>query len=115
MLTVKGITRGNSRLEFEYPIPVADADQLLDELCEKPLIEKTRHLRQVGDMTWEIDEFHGDNEGLVVAEIELAHEDQRFDIPTWVGQEVSGDPRYYNSNLASHPYTSWTGSNGEVE
>jgi adenylate cyclase len=108
MLTIKGITRGVSRLEFEYPIPTADADQLLDTLCEPPLIDKTRYLRQHGGMTWEIDEFHGGNQGLVVAEIELRSEEQRFEAPPWLGEEVSGDPRYFNSNLITHPYTAWS-------
>lgn len=107
MLTVKGITRGVSRLEFEYPIPVTDAERMLDALCEKPLIDKTRYRVEHAGMSWEIDEFHGDNAGLVLAEIELKHEDQAFARPDWLGDEVSADPRYFNSNLATHPYASW--------
>ena len=107
VLTVKGLTRGISRLEFEYEIPLADATRLLDELCHRPLIEKTRYEVAHAGLTWEIDEFHGDNAGLVVAEVELASEDQTIELPGWIGKEVSGDPRYYNSNLAQHPFSEW--------
>lgn len=107
LLTIKGLTRGISRLEFEYEIPLADATRLLDELCHRPLIEKTRYEIAHAGLTWEIDEFHGDNAGLVVAEVELATEDQDIELPDWVGAEVSGDPRYYNSNLAQHPFSKW--------
>lgn len=110
VLTVKGITEGVSRLEFEYPLPLADAEQMLDRLCEKPLIEKTRYRFEHAGMVWEVDEFHGDNAGLVVAEIELQHEGQHFERPPWLGEEVSDDPRYFNSNLANHPYREWGGS-----
>lgn len=110
-LTIKGLTRGVSRLEFEYPIPLTDAGRLLDELCERPLVEKTRYTVQVDGHRWEIDEFHGENAGLVVAEIELADENQAFTRPPWLGAEVSEDPRYFNSNLALHPYSRW----GEVD
>lgn len=106
-LTIKGLTRGVSRLEFEYPIPLADAGRLLDELCERPLVEKTRYTLQVNGHRWEIDEFHGENAGLVVAEIELADEGRSFTPPPWLGAEVSDDPRYFNSNLARHPYSRW--------
>lgn len=106
-LTVKGITRGATRTEFEYEIPVADADLMLDELCEPPLIEKTRHLVVHGDLTWEIDEFGGVNTGLVIAEVELEDEAQSIDLPGWVGDEVTADPRYFNSNLIAHPYSRW--------
>lgn len=106
-LTVKGITRGATRTEFEYEIPVADADLMLDELCERPLIEKTRHLVVHGDLTWEIDEFGGVNEGLVIAEVELEDEAQPIELPAWVGDEVTADPRYFNSNLIAHPYSRW--------
>lgn len=105
-LTVKGVTVGATRLEFEYEIPLADARQLLD-LCEQPLIEKTRFKVAVGDLVWEIDEFHGANEGLVVAECELEAEDQRIALPDWVGEEVTGDARYFNSNLIAKPFTTW--------
>ncbi len=107
LLTIKGLTRGISRLEFEYEIPLADATRLLDELCHRPLIEKTRYEVGHAGLTWEIDEFHGDNKGLVVAEVELSAEDQHIELPGWVGAEVSGDARYYNANLAQHPYSQW--------
>ncbi len=106
-LTIKGITLGASRSEFEYPIPVSDAHQMLDELCEQPLIEKTRHVVEAGGMVWEIDEFSGANEGLTVAEVELEHEDQAFEIPDWIGAEVTSDPRYFNANLIDHPFSTW--------
>ena len=106
-LTVKGITVGASRLEFEYEIPVADAGELLDNLCEKPLIEKQRYKLDHGGLTWEIDVFFGDNEGLIVAEVELQSEDQVFERPDWVADEVTSDPRYYNANLISNPYSNW--------
>lgn len=106
-LTIKGITRGLSRMEFEYPIPAADAARMLDELCERPLIEKTRFKERLGRHTWEIDVFHGDNDGLVLAEIELGSEGEAFERPDWVGEEVSADPRYFNNNLAEHPFKTW--------
>ena len=106
-LTIKGLTSGVTRSEFEYPISIEDADLMLDNLCEKPLIEKHRHKEVHGGKTWEIDVFHGDNEGLVVAEIELASEDEAFEKPAWLGEEVSSDPRYFNSNLLKNPYKLW--------
>jgi adenylate cyclase len=106
-LTIKGITVGNTRAEYEYPIPFDECNAMLDNLAEKPLIEKKRYKIPLGGLTWEVDEFFGDNKGLVVAEVELASEDQKFDKPAWVGDEVSGDPRYFNSNLIKHPYTKW--------
>ena len=106
-LTIKGITQGVSRLEFEYEIPVADANQMLDELCPRPLIEKARYKISFGGLVWEVDEFFGDNEGLVVAEVELDAEDQEISLPDWIGEEVSSDPRYFNSNLSVTPYTQW--------
>jgi adenylate cyclase len=105
-LTIKGITVGATRLEFEYDIPFSDCESLL-ELCEQPLIEKTRYKIEFGGLMWEVDEFHGVNEGLVVAECELESEDQQIDKPSWVGEEVTGDPRYFNSNLIANPFTSW--------
>ena len=111
VLTIKGLTTGVSRAEFEYPIPFADATRLLDEVCERPIIDKTRYrVPAGGGLTWEIDEFHADNDGLVVAEIELASEAQPFERPAWLGTEVSGDPRYFNSNLISRPYRTWDAS-----
>jgi adenylate cyclase len=106
-LTVKGSTSGITRLEFEYEIPLEEADQILDELCQKPLIEKTRYEVHVGRFKWEIDEFLGENAGLVVAEVELEDEDQEFPRPDWLGEEVSGDFRYQNANLVKHPYSKW--------
>jgi len=106
-LTVKGITVGATRLEFEYDVPFTDAEQLL-ELCEQPLVEKTRYKIPLDGLVWEIDEFHGVNRGLVVAECELQSEDQAIAKPDWVGEEVTGDPRYFNSNLITNPFTTWT-------
>ena len=106
-LTIKGISVGAVRREYEYEIPVEDANALLDELCEKPIIEKNRYKVEHGGFTWEIDEFFGENDGLVVAEIELESEDQLFERPKWVGEEVTGDARYFNSNLIKHPYCRW--------
>ncbi|MEN8798517.1 MAG: CYTH domain-containing protein [Flavobacteriaceae bacterium] len=106
-LTIKGLSIGATRVEYEYEIPVADADHLLDELCEKPLIEKNRYKITHGGFVWEVDEFFGENKGLIVAEIELESEDQSFDKPEWVGEEVTGDPRYFNSSLIKEPYTQW--------
>ena len=103
-LTIKGVTTGVTRSEFEYVIPVEDASILLDNLCEKPLIDKHRHAEVNGGKTWEIDVFHGDNEGLVVAEIELGSESETFVRPDWAGEEVSSDPRYFNSNLLKNPF-----------
>ncbi|MDN2677134.1 MULTISPECIES: CYTH domain-containing protein [unclassified Janthinobacterium] len=107
MLTIKGANVGATRGEWEYPIPLADAAELLDSLCEQPLIEKVRHRIEHAGMVWEVDEFLGANAGLVVAEIELASEDQPFEKPDWVGAEVSGDARYYNANLIRHPFSQW--------
>lgn len=106
-LTVKGRSEGISRLEFEYEIPVDDANQILDELCVKPLIEKIRYEVGFGGFTWEVDEFLGENAGLVVAEIELEAEAQAFPKPDWLGQEVSGDHRYKNASLVRYPYRLW--------
>lgn len=105
-LTVKGATQGNTRAEFEYAIPLGDAEQLL-ALCDGPTIQKIRHHVMHQGHHWEVDEFQGDNAGLVVAELELAAEDEVFVRPPWLGQEVSDDSRYFNSQLASHPYCKW--------
>ena len=105
-LTVKGATVGVTRLELEYPIPVDDARQLL-AICEKPIITKRRHVVLHAGKKWEVDVFGGDNEGLVVAELELSSEDEPFAKPPWVHDEVSDDPRYFNANLVKHPYRSW--------
>ena len=106
-LTIKGITIGATRREYEYEIPTVDANEMLDELCEKPIIEKTRFKISHAGLTWEIDEFAGVNQGLIVAEVELESEDQNIDFPPWVGEEVSGDPRYFNSNLIANPFANW--------
>lgn len=106
-LTIKGPVAGATRGEWEYPIPLADAQVFLDTLCERPVIEKRRYRIPFGDMTWEVDEFLGDNAGLVVAEIELLAEDQAFALPDWVGEEVTHDHRYFNSSLLRFPYSRW--------
>jgi CYTH domain-containing protein len=106
-LTIKGITIGATRSEFEYPIPVADAMHMLDELCEQPIISKTRFVVEHEGHTWEVDEFEGANRGLIVAEIELTRDDEPFAVPAWAGAEVTNDPRYFNANLIAHPYTAW--------
>ena len=105
-LTIKGATTGASRAEFEYEIPLADAKQMLG-LCDGPLIEKYRRKISHEGMLWEVDEFLGENQGLVVAEIELESEAQAFTKPDWVGVEVTADARYYNSNLSVQPFSSW--------
>ena len=105
-LTIKGASAGAVRAEFEYPIPVADAEQLL-ALCDGPLVRKLRRRVEHGGHAWEIDEFQGDNAGLVVAEIELPAEDAAFERPAWLGAEVTHDPRYFNSSLATAPYSTW--------
>ena len=107
VITIKSKATFATRGEWEYEIPVADAAELLDRLCEQPLIEKTRHRIEHAGHTWEVDEFQGENAGLVVAEIELGSEDEAFDKPDWIGQEVTGDPRYYNSSLIRQPYSKW--------
>ena len=107
LLTIKGITVGATRTEFEYPIPAADAEQMLDELCEQPVIEKSRYLVEHDGLTWEVDEFAGVNAGLIVAEVELASADREIDLPDWVGEEVTDDARYYNANLIAKPYSEW--------
>ncbi len=106
-LTIKGKTVGMSRLEYEYDIPLADANEMLDKLCQKPLIEKTRYLRKEGELTWEIDIFEGENTGLMIAEVELTSEDQTVPLSSWVGEEVTGDVRYYNSKLVNNPFSRW--------
>ena len=106
-LTIKGSATGITRLEFEYEIPLQDANEMLDKLCQKPLIEKIRYEVFEGGFKWEIDEFLGENAGLVVAEIELEDENQEFTKPDWLGREVSDDARYLNANLIKNPYCQW--------
>jgi len=113
-ITIKGITKGISRPEFEYEIPPADTEQLL-KLCDGPIIEKIRHIVNYKGSKWEVDEFLGENAGLIVAEIELEKEDQPFERPDWLGREVTGDPRYANSNLASNPYSTWHEREADVD
>lgn len=107
-LNIKGMTLGVQRPEYEYEIPLHDAAELLDQLCIRPLIEKTRHFVEFGGNLWEIDEFHGDNAGLVVAEVELDSLDQVIAMPAWAGQDVSHLERYYNVRLTQYPYSRWT-------
>ena len=106
-ITIKGKNIGARRDEFEYEIPAQHAQQMLDTLCKRPLIEKVRYTLPVGRHIWEIDVFEGDNAGLVVAEIELGSEDEAFEKPDWAGEEVTDDPRYFNSNLVAAPYKTW--------
>ncbi len=110
-LNLKSRTLGRSRQEFDYPIPVQDARDLL-ALCVGGIVEKRRHLVHHGGLLWEVDEFLGDNAGLVVAEVELDHADQQVALPDWVGEEVTDQARYYNVALATHPYTRWKGDGG---
>lgn len=107
-LTIKGATEGISRSEYEYVIPIADAAEMLDTLCDRPLIEKVRYRFVQNGLTWEVDEFTGANQGLVLAEVELHDPNQIVQLPDWVGEEVSHDPRYFNVYLAKNPFPSWT-------
>ena len=106
-LTIKGESRGVARSEYEYPIPVVDAEEMLRDLAVLPPIDKVRHHIPLGGHVWELDVFAGENAGLVMAEIELSSEDEDFDLPDWAGQEVSDDQRYFNVNLAKNPYRRW--------
>lgn len=108
-LTVKGRPAAGqlARSEYEYDVPVADANEMLDSLCLRPLLEKTRTTITAGILHWEVDEFSGDNAGLVVAEVELADAHQTIVLPDWIGEEVTHDARYLNANLITHPYARW--------
>ena len=106
-LTVKGETRGMVRAEYEYEIPPTDARAML-ALCDPPLVEKTRYIEMVAGRRWEIDVFHGVNEGLIIAEVELPAADAEVVLPVWAGREVTGIRRYYNAALIAHPYAQWT-------
>lgn len=108
VLTIKSKSVGATRGEWEYPVPLHEAAELLDRLCERPLVEKYRRRIAHAGFVWEVDEFLGENAGLVVAEIELPSEETPFARPAWIGQEVTGDKRYYNSSLIRHPYSTWT-------
>ena len=105
-ITIKGKTENITRKEFEYQIPYKEALSLI-QLCETPIIEKTRFKVKLGNLTWEIDEFGGENVGLIIAEVELKSENQILNIPSWIGQEVSKDSKYYNSSLLTYPYKNW--------
>lgn len=106
-LTIKGKRVDGAAPEFEYPVPAADADAMLDALAKKPLIEKKRHLVPHEGFVWEVDEFFGDNAGLVIAEIELDAPDRAVPLPAWAGAEVTGDPKYYNASLVGRPFKDW--------
>jgi adenylate cyclase len=106
-LTLKGKTTGATRSEFEYDIPFREAEEMINSLCLKPLIQKTRYYVDHMGFTWEVDIFHGENTGLVIAELELDSENMDFPMPPWVDKEVTGDIRYHNSHLCLHPFKSW--------
>jgi adenylate cyclase len=106
-LTIKGGKTGPSGKEFEYEIPFKEAEYILENLCIKPLIEKYRYKIEYCGFTWDLDEFLGENEGLILAEIELESADQKFNKPAWVGENVTGDPKYKNSNLVKNPFKNW--------
>ncbi|HEY9825619.1 MAG TPA: CYTH domain-containing protein [Stenomitos sp.] len=106
-ITLKGQTQGTVRSEYEYAIPVEDAQEMLDQWCKPRMVEKVRYRVPIDHLVWEVDVFEGRNQGLVLAEVELDHPDVSINLPPWVGQEVSEDARYYNSNLAQHPYITW--------
>jgi adenylate cyclase len=108
-LTIKGATTGACRAEYEYPLPADEARELLEDLCLRPLIEKTRFRLHHAGLQWVIDEFVGDNQGLLFAEVELQREGQPIELPEWAGEEVTGDRRYHNSNLIANPYSNWPG------
>ncbi|GAB3560638.1 CYTH domain-containing protein [Spirosoma fluminis] len=109
-ITIKGRSTGASRAEYEYSIPFSEAQAMLEQLCQQPLIEKIRYKISYEGLVWEVDEFLGENEGLVVAEVELAHEQQIIVLPAWVDREVTGDVTYYNANLFKHPFSTWNQS-----
>ena len=106
-ITIKNATIGFARNEYEYEIPVADAEAMLHNTCQQPIIDKTRYVLEHKGFTWEVDEFHGDNEGLVFAEIELDSVDEPFERPAFLGEEVTGNSRYYNAYISKHPYNTW--------
>jgi CYTH domain-containing protein len=106
-LTIKGKSQGISRQEFEYQIPIEEAKMMLDTLCDRPLIEKIRYKIERENLVWEVDEFLGENEGLILAEVELNDANQIINLPNWIGREVTEDKRYYNSNLTKYPYQQW--------
>jgi adenylate cyclase len=106
-ITIKGATQGISRAEFEYEIPIEDARTLLENLCDRPWIQKTRYKIYADGLLWEVDEFAGENQGLILAEVELQAAEQAIALPAWIGAEVSHDSRYYNANLVKFPFSQW--------
>ena len=110
-ITIKGINSGIRRSEYEYEISIDDAKNLLSEFCTEPIIEKNRYKIIINNTLWEVDEFLKDNLGLVVAEVELSHEDDLFDKPDWIGKEISEQERYFNHNLTKYPFTKWDDCN----
>lgn len=106
-LTIKGASVSLARPEFEYPIPLADAETMLATLCDRPLIEKNRYRITWDGLVWEVDEFLGENQGLILAEVELTSPTQAITLPNWVGDEVTHDSRYYNASLVTHPFSRW--------
>ncbi|MCP3868145.1 MAG: CYTH domain-containing protein [Gammaproteobacteria bacterium] len=106
-LNIKSATIGASRSEFEYEVPMEDAEAMLAEVAQQPFIDKTRYKVKCGDHIWDLDVFEGDNLGLVVAEVELKDEGESFEMPLWAGEEVTGDPKYYNVSLITKPYKDW--------
>ncbi|MEW8321045.1 MAG: CYTH domain-containing protein [Candidatus Thiodiazotropha taylori] len=106
-INIKGRTVGISRREYEYPIPLDEAQELLDHLVSGAAIDKVRYKVRCGEHIWDLDLFHGANQGLVMAEVELSREDEAFVMPAWAGEEVSGDTRYYNANLVKHSFCEW--------
>ena len=115
VLTIKGATQGMSRDEYEYTIPLAEARAMLDHLCAQPQIEKIRHTLEYQGFCWEIDEFLGENQGLIVAEIELTSEEHSFPLPDWLGAEVTGEAKSYNACLCRHPFLSWNACKQNTE
>ena len=113
-LNLKAAVVGTTRLEYDWPIARAEAEEILEQLCLRPLIEKLRHIIEVGGRQWEVDEFLGDNAGLVVAELELLAADEEFEHPAWLGREVTQEQRYYNQALALRPYCEWSAAEQDV-
>ncbi|MEA2038525.1 MAG: CYTH domain-containing protein [Thermodesulfobacteriota bacterium] len=111
-LTIKGVTKGFSRAEYEYEIPLHDANEMLDQLCERPLIEKNRYKIEYKGLIWEVDDFLGDNQGLILAEVELIEENQKIALPGWIGEEVTGNFRYCNASLVKYPFNQWPKGTG---
>ena len=105
-ITIKGKTTGYTRSEFEYPIPIEDAEEMLSTLCLEPSVEKIRYKVNLDNLTWEVDEFFGDNTGLIIAEVELENEEQQVNLPNWIDKEVN-DKKYFNASLVKHPYSQW--------